>query len=939
VGTFTSNTLSGTVSHSFTAVYQGDGNYTTSTSPAVTSNANQASTSTTLTVSPTPPSYGATTTLTAQVNYTNSGTFATGLVTLYEDNASIGTGQLMTNGTATFTSTTITGTQSHTFYAVYGGDQNYAQSTSTIVTTQAGNKVSTTSALSISPNPPTAGSTTTLTLTITPASTGGQAPGGTAAFYEDGALIGSSTVTGFSVTYTSTTISGTAQHSFYATYSGDANYAGSTAPSVSTNAASSGSVSTSVSLSASSTAINFGQSDTLTATITPSKTVNNAQPTGTVSFYEGSTLLGMGNVASNVATLTTSAITNAGGNAITAVYGGDANYATSPVSNTVVVVVTNTEASVTASASPTTVAASGSFTVTVNVTGIVVTSGTQPSGTILIQPAVSGQFAPQTIGLTPTSATTATAAATFTAPAAAGTYTLFVYCTGSNFQCNITPETVSITVGTTTTGGFSLAVTPVTTSYGMMATATATLTGYTSTSGAGPTGTVNFSAIGSTVPFMTEPLTTVSSTSAVASESFAVPAPGMYTVTATCYATNVNCNAATATAIFTVTKAPTTTTLTAAPTTLTSGVATLLTATVVATGITNTTSLVAPTGTVTFYDNGVSLGTSTVVSGMATFSTTFGATTTHAITAVYSGDTNYLPSTSSAVTLKAAVAVTKSTLTATPATALAGTDIYYTVDVTATSVDGTTNPGIPTGSVTFYDKFNGQTTALATVALTSTGPNTSVAQYATTGQFAGTHVVYAVFAGSTSFATSKSSNITVQLTDYAVTFAPPSTSVTSGSVATATATVTAIAGFTGTVTLGCTAPASSSATCSFQPTTINTSGTSTLYITTTANKAAMEIPQGLPPMRTLEGRAATIAFAGLLLCLLAPRKRLGTLLIALFAVAIMASATGCTVLHNNDTASGPTGTPLGTMQLTITIAGTDGITSTRHDTTYQVTVQ
>src|SRR5262249_53533571 len=58
-------------------------------------------------------------------------------------------------------------------------------------------------------------------------------------------------------------------------------------------------------------------------------------------------------------------------------------------------------------------------------------------------------------------------------------------------------------------------------------------------------------------------------------------------------------------------------------------------------------SVSTPTGTVTFYEGATALMTSTVFyPGRATFSTTSLSTGSHSITAAYSGDTLFLPSTS-----------------------------------------------------------------------------------------------------------------------------------------------------------------------------------------------------------------------------------------------------------------------------------------------------
>ncbi len=56
-----------------------------------------------------------------------------------------------------------------------------------------------------------------------------------------------------------------------------------------------------------------------------------------------------------------------------------------------------------------------------------------------------------------------------------------------------------------------------------------------------------------------------------------------------------------------------------------------------------------PTGTVIFYDGGNQIGTGTVASGAATFTTSSLSTAKHSITAIYSGDSSYGPASSGAV--------------------------------------------------------------------------------------------------------------------------------------------------------------------------------------------------------------------------------------------------------------------------------------------------
>ena len=57
----------------------------------------------------------------------------------------------------------------------------------------------------------------------------------------------------------------------------------------------------------------------------------------------------------------------------------------------------------------------------------------------------------------------------------------------------------------------------------------------------------------------------------------------------------------------------------------------------------------APTGTVTFYDGATQLGSGTLASGVATYATSALALGAHSITALYSGDSNFAPVTSTAV--------------------------------------------------------------------------------------------------------------------------------------------------------------------------------------------------------------------------------------------------------------------------------------------------
>jgi YVTN family beta-propeller protein len=117
--------------------------------------------------------------------------------------------------------------------------------------------------------------------------------------------------------------------------------------------------------------------------------------------------------------------------------------------------------------------------------------------------------------------------------------------------------------------------------------------------------------------------------------------PGPHTIEVI-YPGDANFNPDTTTQPVNVQKAPTTTTLVTSNPSISVGDPVTFTAQVVP----NTTG--APTGTVTFYADGVAVGTVTVnASGVATISVSTLPAGTHAITAIYSGDANFLGSSAS----------------------------------------------------------------------------------------------------------------------------------------------------------------------------------------------------------------------------------------------------------------------------------------------------
>ena len=176
------------------------------------------------------------------------------------------------------------------------------------------------------------------------------------------------------------------------------------------------------------------------------------------------------------------------------------------------------------------------------------------------------------------------------------------------------------------------------------------------------------------------------------------------------YSGDTNFSGSTSTTIpLTATQATTALALTANPSSSTYGQLVALTATLSSTPPFPVDSL-TPTGTVTFLSDGAQIGTGTVISGVATFNTTSLPGGTNSLTASYAGDTNFVASTSPAVPFvvsKATPVITWANPAAiTYGTALSATQLNATADVPGTfaynpATGAVLNAGTQTLNVTF----------------------------------------------------------------------------------------------------------------------------------------------------------------------------------------------------------------------------------------------
>jgi hypothetical protein len=109
---------------------------------------------------------------------------------------------------------------------------------------------------------------------------------------------------------------------------------------------------TTAAITASAASINVGDSETLTATFSPTMSGRPA-PLGTVSFYDGSTLLGAAQLAGGNAAFSMTGL-SAGSHNFTASYGGDANFNPNDASVAVTVTVTSVAPAFTLAGTPST---------------------------------------------------------------------------------------------------------------------------------------------------------------------------------------------------------------------------------------------------------------------------------------------------------------------------------------------------------------------------------------------------------------------------------------------------------------------------------------------------------------------------------------------------------------------------------------------------------
>jgi subtilase family serine protease len=354
------------------------------------------------------------------------------------------------------------------------------------------------------------------------------------------------------------------------------------------------------------------------------------------------------------------------------------------------------------------------------------------------------------------------------------------------------------------------------------------------------------------------------------------------------YAGDNSFNASSATSAITITQASTYFSALSGPQNVSVGTSYQFTA-----GLSTSSSGAAPTGTISFYDNGTKLpgapqyygfaGSGTQSAGLnATLNVTFTTPGTHNLTASYSGDANY-----SAQTTSPSLAVS-STYNPTITATASAQSVPPGSSVTVTAlVDANVKSPAPTGTVT----FSGSPTSVGTPTLTTvTDANGNAALQATlTFTVSSTEYLQVQYSGDANYSSGPISFVTINVPDFSLPYVDP-VSMTQGQSQPVTVSVNTYSGFNGIVSFSCSGlPAET--TCSFQPAQVTGQGSTTMTIATTPVGQLRRRASG--ERRGLGWLAlGVLPLLGIFVIVIPGRRRQG-ILPALMMIGLFLSLTSC----------------------------------------------
>ncbi|MBQ0984210.1 Ig-like domain repeat protein [Streptomyces sp. F63] len=628
----------------------------------------------------------------------------TGSVTFVDSGGGSVTVPLDANGVARTTTSTLPA-GSYLVDAFYGGSADFAPSSG--ADTHQVDKAATRTVITVSPSPSVFGEEVLLRAVVTPIAPGAGVPTGFVLMTEPGGVTFLVPLDASGVAEVRTTELAVGSYSGTATYQGDANFLPSTGAGTHTV----GRAGTTTTVTTGPDPSVFGQEVTLTATVAP-VAPGAGTPTGTVTFtVDGTTTLTAalsgGTASAVISTLHT------GPHTITAVYAGDASFTGSTGTDTHQVDQAATTTTVTSDPDP---SVFGQPVVLTAAVQPVFPGAGVPTGTVTFTISGGGTF---TVPLD--SSGTATLS-TATLPAGSLTVTA-VYSGDPDFTTSTGTDTHTVAPAATTT---TVTSSPDPSALGDPVTIRAVVTADPPGSGT-PTGTVVFTIDGTPQA----PVALDANGTAVLITSSLGLTPDPHTVEAQYLPGTGDFAGSSGSDTHRVEVTPqTTTVVTSAPDPSVFGETVTFTATITPAG-----AGPVPTGTVTFtVSGGTGGGTFTVpvdASGTATLTLDTLSVADHAVTAAYSGDGTYDPSSGSDTHLVNR-ASTRVETTSFPDPSVSGQE----VTLTATVVPLAPGAGTPTGQITFT--IDGTTTltapltggtATTTISTLAPGPHSITAEY------------------------------------------------------------------------------------------------------------------------------------------------------------------------------------------------------------------
>ncbi len=864
--------------HSIFAHYTGNVNFGASSSAALSEGVQLAGTSVQLSSSSPTSIAGSAFTLTAIVSGT--GGIPTGTVTFLDGSSPFGTATVNGSGQANLRVTSLSA-GSHILTASFGGDPSDERSSSSSFTEIIQQAVT---SISLAPNvnPSIAGVSLTILSSLT---SNGSIPTGQITLREGSTTLASSliNITGGSTFNLHAITAGT--HNLVATYAGDADHAASSATLV--QVVQQGT--SAINVASSRNPGIFAGSVILSARVTGSGN----QPTGAVTFTDGSTSLGTANVdlAGN-ASLSIASL-SIGDHIITVNYAGDLTHTAATPSSLIQRVQQTTATALTSSANPVIVGAP--LRLVANVTG---GSGASVTGTVSFTDGGT---------LLGSSTIDANGSASLTLSTLfAGTHLILAsYIGDATSQASISTALAQPvnSAGTTVTVTSSANPTVVG--------STLTLTAAVTSSGKAPTGTVTFldGAIA---------LGTVSTSNGIAILTTATLTAGQHAIVAR-YGGDSGTDVSTSGVLPEIAQQSTLTTLASSANPALTAQPILLTA--------NVRNGNNAGGIVLFLDGAITIGSVPVdTTGNASLELPSLTSGVHALSARYAGDAFNLPSSSIALPQTVQLRSTTASITASSDTYLSGQT------VTLVAVIHSSGSLAPTGSVTFTS--GGASIGSAPV-------SASGAATLTFFPVESTYNVYAAYAGDAIYSGSTSGAYTLNSgpsTTFTMAASATALSFPSGGHATVDLTITSVKGFTDTLALGC-LELPADATCTFSQDRPNLAGNGTTVIHLTVDTgnplgsgAQAKVTGDPRPKTFIAGICFPIALLfGVLLTASRGGRRLPTLLSALLLLSSGIALTGCA------TSLQTTSTPAGSYTVRIMASGVSSGASQIVDLPLQVT--